>query len=144
MPTFDQIRGTFVLDRIFGSRSLATYSWVEAKSQSFLTDMELQAYCRAIYAMYMKIEDAMDNGKCMEWPVVSSIPEVRTVAIRSEGQTVVLAVNISKDKQADASFRTEAKSATDFMDDAWAYTIEDKTLKLSLPPNGTAILLLKD
>ena len=104
--------------------------------------MELQAYYRAIYMMYMKLEDAMDAGTRIEWPVVSSTPNVRTFAIKGEGQVVVLAVNLSNETSSDISFTTDAKSVTDFFDDAWTYPIESQKIKLTLKPNGTAILRL--
>ena len=139
MPTFDQVRGTFVLDRIYGSHSLMAYVW---STNGFQRDMELQAYYRAIYMMYMKLEDAMEAGTRIEWPVVASTPNVRTCAIKGDGQVVVLAVNLSNETSADISFSTDAKSVTDFFDDAWAYPIENQKTKLTLKPNGTAILRL--
>ena len=139
MPTFDQIRGTFVLDRIYGSHSLMTYVWSE---NGFQRDMELQAYFRAIYMMYMKLEDAMDGGMRIEWPVTSSTPNVRSCAIRNVGQTVVLVVNLSNETSSEVMFDTDAKSATDFFDGAWAYPIENHRIKLTLKPNGTAVIRL--
>ncbi|MBO4345030.1 MAG: hypothetical protein J5833_04705, partial [Victivallales bacterium] len=142
MPSFDQVRGTFIFDRILGSHSLVSYAWGERR-KSFLTDMELQAYFRAIYAMYMKIEDAYDAGKRVEWPVTSSTPDVRAGAIRSDKETVVMAVNLSKEAAATVSFPTTAKRVSDFMDDAWTYPIENGQFKTSLQPNGILLLRLK-
>ncbi|MBP5640065.1 MAG: hypothetical protein J6X55_11340 [Victivallales bacterium] len=142
MPSFDQVFGEFVLDRIFGSRELVSYAWGESR-QSFLTDMELQAYFRAIYATFMKIEDAFDAGTRIEWPITSSTPDVRTCAIRKDDETIVLAVNLSKETTAAISFKTSAKSVTSFMDDAWSYPLDNGTFRWQMAPNDALILRLK-
>ena len=139
MPTFDQVRATFVLDRIYGSHALAAFVW---SSSGFQRDMELQSYFRTIYMMFMKLEDFTETAGRMEWPVKSSTPHVRSCAFRNGDQTVVLAVNLSNELSADVTFGTEAKSAADFFDDAWKYPIEDGKIKLNLKPNGTAVIRL--
>ena len=141
MPTFDQVRATFVLDRIYGSRALTAFSWGPA---GFLRDMELQAYFRAIYMMFMKLEDFMETADRMEWPVKSSTPHVRSCAFRNGDQIVVLAVNLSNETPAEVSFDTAAKSASDFFDGAWTYPVEEGKIKLVLKPNGTAVIRLAD
>ena len=139
MPTFDQVRATFVLDRIYGSRALTSFVWSPA---GFLRDMELQAYFRTIYMMFMKLEDFMETASRMKWPVTSSTPHVRSCAFRNGDETVVLLVNISNETSAGVTFETEAKSASDFFDDAWKYPIDDGKIKLKLKPNGTAVIRL--
>lgn len=141
MPTFDQVRGTFVMDRIYGSHALMAFVW-GGSAQSFMSDMELQAYFRTIYMMFMKLEGAMDKGTRIEWPVQSSTPDVRSCAIRTGNQTVVLVVNLSNETSSDVSFGTKAKTAADFFDDAWKYPIKDNKINLKLKPNGTAVLRL--
>ena len=142
MPNFDQVRGEFVLDRIFGSRELVSYAWGESR-QSFLTDMELQAYFRAIYAMFMKVEDAFDAGTRIELPLMSSTPDVRSCAVRVGAETMVLAVNLSKETTAEVSFAANGKVVSNFMDDAWTYPLVDGAFKASLPPNGSLMLRVK-
>ena len=102
--------------------------------------MELQAYYRAIYAMFMKIEDAFDAGERIEWPMASSTPDVRSCAIRNGEETVVLAVNLSKELTASVSFTVKGKSVSNFMDDAWTYPLENGVFKAELPPNGSLLL----
>ena len=142
MPSFDQVRGEFVLDRIFGSRELASYVWA-GSSQSFQTNMELQAYYRAIYAMFMKIEDAFDAGTRIDLPLTSSTPDVRSCAVRVGAETMVLAVNLSKETTAEVSFTANGKVVSNFMDDAWTYPLVDGAFMASLPPNGSLMLRVK-
>ncbi|MBP5640064.1 MAG: hypothetical protein J6X55_11335 [Victivallales bacterium] len=142
MPTFDQVRATFVLDRILGSHELMAYAWGEFR-QSFLTDMELQAYYRAIVAMFMRIEEAMDAGERNDWPLVSSTPDVRSCAIRKDDETIVLAVNLSKEATAAVSFKATGKNVSHFMDSTWTYPLENGEFKASLPPNGCLLLRLQ-
>jgi len=140
MPTFDQVRATFVLDRIYGSHALAAFTWSPGGLQS---DMELQAYFRTIYMMFMKLEDFTETASRMKWPVKSSTPHVRSCAFRNGDQTAVLVVNISNEKSAEVTFDTEAGSVSDFFDDAWEYPIEEGKIKLNLKPNGTAVIRLR-
>ena len=107
-----------------------------------MTDMELQAYFRTIYMMFMKLENVMDKGTRIEWPVQSSTQDVRSCAIRTGNQVVVLVVNLSNETSSNVSFGTKAKTAADFFDDVWKYPIKDNKINLKLKPNGTAILRL--
>ncbi|MBO4491835.1 MAG: hypothetical protein J5944_10800 [Lentisphaeria bacterium] len=139
MPTFDQVRATFVLDRIYGSHALISYVW---GADGFQRDMELQAYFRTIYMMFMKLEDFMETGTRMEWPVRASTPHVRSCAFRNGDQTAVLVVNLSNETPAGVTFDTAAGSASDFFDGAWTYPVKGGRIKLNLKPNGTAVLRL--
>ena len=142
MPSFEQVRATFVLDRILGSHELMAYAWGEFR-QSFLTDMELQAYFRAIYAMFMKLEDALEVGTRIELPLASSTPDVRSCAVRIGAETVVLAVNLSKEMTAEVSFSANGKVVSNFMDDAWTYPLVNGSFKASLAPNGSLMLRVR-
>ena len=142
MPNFNQVRATFILDRILGSHELCAYAWGEFR-QCFLTDMELQAYYRAIYAMFIKLEDAIDAGKRVDLPVESNTRDVRSCAFRVGRETIVMAVNISKETSATVSFHTSTKKVTDFMDDAWTFPLYNGAFKATLQPNETLLLRLK-
>jgi len=142
MPTFEQLRGEFVLDRINGSQSLLCYAWGERR-QCMLSDMELQAYYRVIYAMFAKICPVMDNGSQCDLPLQTTSNFVRHTAYNYQNEKILMVVNMSADTPAEVSVDTQANQAEDFYDAAWKYPIANGKLSLKLTPNQGLIIRLK-
>ena len=142
MPTFDQLRASFLLDRINGSHSLISLSW-GSTHQSFQTDPELQSYYRAIVSMFRRLEPVLRTPAEQPIPVEASHEFIVSKVFQAGPDPVILLVNISNDTPAEVSFGTEADSASDFFDEAWAYPIEQGKIKLNLKPNGTAVIRLR-
>ena len=141
MPSFDQLRASFLLDRINGSHSLTAYSWAEDK-QCFLTDQELQSYYRAIVSMFRRLEPVLRNpGKSV--PVKSSHEFVVSGVFRDGKDPVVILVNISGDTPADISFAHPAKAAENFFDPQWKYAPSNGVFHFCLGPNQSRVLRLK-
>ena len=141
MPTFDQLRASFLLDRINGSHSLDAYSWAEEK-QCFLTDQELQSYYRAIVSMFRRLEPVLRHpGKPV--PVRASHEFVVSGVFQDGEEPVILIVNISGDTPADIRFEHPAKAAENFFDPQWKYTPSKGVYHFRLGPNESLVLRLK-
>ena len=141
MPTFDQLRTSFLLDRINGSHSLDAYSWAEEK-QCFLTDQELQSYYRSIVSMFRRLEPVLRKpGKPI--PVKSSHEFIASGVFQDGGDPVILIVNISGDTPADISFAHPAKAAENFFDPQWKYIPSKGIYHFRLWPNESRVLRLK-
>ena len=141
MPTFDQLRASFLLDRINGSHSLDAYSWAEEK-QCFLTDQELQSYYRAIVSMFRRLEPVLRNSG-NPVPVKSSHEFIASGMYQDGDDPVILIVNISGDTPADISFVHPAKAAENFFDPQWKYTPSKGIYQFRLGPNESRVLRLK-
>ena len=142
MPTFDQLRSSFLLDRINGSHSLAAYSWAEEK-QCFLTDQELQSYYRAIVSMFRRLEPVLRHpGEPI--PVKSSHEFVVSGVFQDGPDPVIIIVNISGDTPADITFAHPASAAENFFDPQWKYVPSKGKYHLRLDPNESKVLRLKN
>ena len=142
MPTFDQLRATFLLDRINGSNSLISYAWAE-KRQSFLSDAELQSYYRAIVFMFRRLGEKLNNGKNFDLKVKASTDYVVSRAVDCNGEKILILLNISPDTPADVSFRINSKSAEYFFDSAWKYHGKDGVFLFRLAPLESKVLKFK-
>lgn len=141
MPSFDQLRASFLLDRINGSHSLIAYSWAEDK-QCFMTDQELQSYYRAVVSMFRRLEPVLRNpGKPV--PIRSSHEFVASGVFLDGNEPVILAVNISGDTPADIRFEHPAKAVENFFDPQWKYLPAKGKYHFRLGPNQSLVLRLK-
>ena len=141
MPSFDQLRASFLLDRINGSHSLIAYSWAEDK-QCFLTDQELQSYYRAVVSMFRRLAPVLRNqGKPIQ--IRSSHEFVVSGVFQDGEEPVILIVNISGDTPADIRFEHPAKAAENFFDPHWKYMPSKGVYHFRLAPNGSLVLCLK-
>ena len=142
MPTFDQLRASFLLDRINGSHSLISLSW-GSTHQSFQTDPELQSYYRAIVSMFRRLEPVLRNPAAEPLPLESSHEFVAHKMFQEGDTPVLLLVNLSNDTPTDVSFSHAATEAEDFFDPAWTYKPEDGKYRFRLEPNQSLVLRLK-
>jgi len=141
MPTFDQLRASFLLDRINGSHSLTAYAWGE-RNQGFLTDMELQSYYRAIVSMFRRLEPILRKpGKPVQ--VTSSHEFVASGIFQDGTDQVIIIVNISGDTPADITFAHPASAAENFFDPQWKYVPSKGKYHFRLGPNESKVLRLK-
>ena len=143
MPTFDQIRATFILDRINGSHSLIAYAWGEFR-KSFLTDPELQSYYRAIVSMFRRLEPVLSNGIPRRLELNSTTGHVPFRALDYQGETIILMVNISPDTPADVTFSHPVCEAEDFFDSAWKYKGSNGKFTFRLKPVETKVIRLSN
>jgi len=142
MPSFDQLRSSFLLDRINGSHSLTAYAWGE-RNQGFLTDMELQSYYRAIVSMFRRLEPILRQpGKPV--PVTSSHEFVASGVFQDGTDQVIIIVNISGDTPADITFAFPASAADNYFDPQWKYAPSNGKYHFRLGPNGSKVLRLKN
>ena len=141
MPTFDQLRASFLLDRINGSHSLVAYSWAEEK-QCFLTDQELQSYYRAVVSMFRRLEPVLRNPGKQPIAVKSSLEFIASGVFQDGDVPVLILVNLSNDTPADVSFEHPAGTAENFFDTEWKYTSKNGKFQFRLDPNQSLILRL--
>lgn len=141
MPSFDQVRASFLLDRINGSHSLTAYTWAEER-QCFLTDPELQSYYRAIVSMFRRLEPVLRNPGGQPILVTSSHEFVVSGVFQDGGTPVLILVNLSNDSAADVSFEHPAKRAEDFFDPEWKYASKDGKFQFHLAPDQSCVLRL--
>ena len=141
MPTFDQLRASFLLDRINGSHSLTAYSWAEEK-QCFLTDQELQSYYRAVVSMFRRLEPVLRHPGKQPIPVKSSHEFIASGVFQDGDVPVLILVNLSNDAPADVSFDHPANKAEDFFDAEWKYTSKNGKFQFRLDPNQSLVLRL--
>jgi hypothetical protein len=139
MPTFDQLRATFILDRINGSNSLIAYAWAE-KRQSFLTDAELQSYYRAIVAMFRSLGKVLNGGENITLPVKVSTDYVVHRALKYQGKTVLIMLNVSPDTEAVAEVQLPRDRAENFFDPEWKFYGKNGKYILNLKPLETIVL----
>ncbi len=142
MPTFDQLRASFLLDRINGSHSLVSLSW-GSTNQSFQTDPELQSYYRAIVSMFRRLEPVLRHPGKQPIKVRSSHEFVASGVFQDGDDPVLIIVNISGDTPADISFVHPASAAEDFFDPEWKYAHSKGIYRFRLGPNQSKVLRLK-
>ena len=142
MPTFDQVRATFMLDRINGSHSLLAYAWGELR-KSFITDLELQSYYRAIVSMFRMLEPVLSDGKEQKADVHLSTDYVKVRCLNYQGETVLLFVNISPDTPATVELKMNAEYAENFFDSAWKYHRKNGIFSFHLKPVKTLVIRVK-
>ena len=141
MPSFNQLRASFLLDRINGSHSLSAYCWA-ATSQCFLTDQELQSYYRAVVSMFRRLEPVLRNPGKQPIAVKSSHEFIASGVFQDGDAPVLILVNLSNDAAADVSFDHSAKKAEDFFDAEWKYTSKNGKFQFRLEPNQSLVLRL--
>ena len=142
MPTFNQVRATFILDRINGSHCLLAYSWGESR-KSFLTDLELQGYYRAIVSMFRRLEPVLSDGKEQKVDAHFSTNYVKACSFSYQGETIILLVNISPDTKATVDLKWNADQAENFFDSAWKYQSKKGLFSFHLKPVETLVLRVK-
>ena len=141
MPTFDQIRAAFLLDRINGSNSLIAYAWGEMR-QSFQTDPELQSYYRAIVSMFRRLGPILNHGRNFQLKLIASDPCIASRAVACGGEKIVMLVNVSPDTPAKVNFQCKASKAENFFDPAWQIHSRCGVFSLQLKPLETRVLRL--
>ncbi len=141
MPTFDQLRASFLLDRINGSHSLTAYCWAGI-SQCFLTDQELQSYYRAIVSMFRRLEPVLRNPGKQPILVKSSHEFIASGVFQDGDVPVLVLVNLSNDAATDVSFDHPAETAEDFFDAEWKYAAKNGKFQFRLGPNQSLVLRL--